>query len=86
MIAQLELWNERKSGRYEKKVYVLPKHLDEKVRSTPSCEITQLTGVLRCSATFHLFCGFALLIGRCCAPCCLFEHAKCWRAGPRVVQ
>ena len=32
VIAQLELWNERKSGRYEKKVYVLPKHLDEKVR------------------------------------------------------
>ena len=32
MIAQLELWNERKSGRYENKVYVLPKHLDEKVR------------------------------------------------------
>ena len=31
VIAQLELWNERKSGRYEKKVYVLPKHLDEKV-------------------------------------------------------
>jgi len=32
-IAQLELWNERKSGKYEKKVYVLPKHLDEKVGS-----------------------------------------------------
>jgi len=31
VIAQLELWNERKSGRYENKVYVLPKHLDEKV-------------------------------------------------------
>ncbi len=31
VIAQLELWNERESGRYEKKVYVLPKHLDEKV-------------------------------------------------------
>jgi adenosylhomocysteinase len=30
-IAQLELWNERNSGKYEKKVYVLPKHLDEKV-------------------------------------------------------
>lgn len=33
VIAQLELWNERTSGRYEKKVYVLPKHLDEKVAS-----------------------------------------------------
>ncbi|GLJ39956.1 hypothetical protein SUGI_0817410 [Cryptomeria japonica] len=31
VIAQLELWNERKIGKYEKKVYVLPKHLDEKV-------------------------------------------------------
>jgi adenosylhomocysteinase len=31
VIAQLELWNERESGKYEKKVYVLPKHLDEKV-------------------------------------------------------
>jgi adenosylhomocysteinase len=33
VIAQLELWNERTTGRYEKKVYVLPKHLDEKVAS-----------------------------------------------------
>ncbi|CAL5018931.1 unnamed protein product [Urochloa decumbens] len=31
VIAQLELWKERSSGKYEKKVYVLPKHLDEKV-------------------------------------------------------
>ncbi|KAI3932837.1 hypothetical protein MKX01_031819 [Papaver californicum] len=31
VIAQLELWNARKSRKYEKKVYVLPKHLDEKV-------------------------------------------------------
>ena len=31
VIAQLELWKERKTGKYEKKVYVLPKHLDEKV-------------------------------------------------------
>jgi hypothetical protein len=30
-IAQLELWAERTTGKYEKKVYVLPKHLDEKV-------------------------------------------------------
>merc|ERR1711966_596626 len=31
-IAQLELWNERKTGKYATgKVYVLPKHLDEKV-------------------------------------------------------
>lgn len=31
VIAQLELWNERSSDKYERKVYVLPKHLDEKV-------------------------------------------------------
>ena len=29
VIAQIELWNN--SNKYEKKVYVLPKHLDEKV-------------------------------------------------------
>ena len=34
VIAQLELWNEKDSGKYEKKVYVLPKHLDEKVAAT----------------------------------------------------
>merc|ERR1719243_290606 len=31
VIAQLELWQEKESKKYEKKVYVLPKHLDEKV-------------------------------------------------------
>lgn len=31
VIAQLELWNEKSTGKYEKKVYVLPKHLDEEV-------------------------------------------------------
>jgi len=31
VVAQLELWNERSTNKYEKKVYVLPKHLDEKV-------------------------------------------------------
>jgi len=31
VVAQLELWNERKSTKYSNKVYVLPKHLDEKV-------------------------------------------------------
>ena len=29
VIAQIELWNN--SDKYQKKVYVLPKHLDEKV-------------------------------------------------------
>lgn len=31
VVAQLELWKERTSKKYERKVYVLPKHLDEKV-------------------------------------------------------
>jgi len=31
VVAQMELWNERSSAKYERKVYVLPKHLDEKV-------------------------------------------------------
>jgi len=31
VVAQLELWQERGKGKYENKVYVLPKHLDEKV-------------------------------------------------------
>jgi len=46
-IAQLELWNERKTGKYEKKVYVLPKHLDEKVAMLHlpklGAKLTQLT-------------------------------------------
>ncbi|CAA7400621.1 unnamed protein product [Spirodela intermedia] len=33
VIAQLELWKERATGKYKKEVYVLPKHLDEKVAS-----------------------------------------------------
>jgi len=31
VVAQMELWSERKSKKYENKVYVLPKALDEKV-------------------------------------------------------
>jgi len=31
VLAQIELWGDK--GKYEKKVYVLPKHLDEKVAS-----------------------------------------------------
>merc|ERR1719331_3089382 len=34
-LAQIELWDNRKSGKYEKKVYVLPKALDEKVYVLP---------------------------------------------------
>jgi len=31
VLAQLELWNNRDNNKYENKVYVLPKHLDEQV-------------------------------------------------------
>ena len=31
MLAQLELWDNNADGKYENQVYVLPKHLDEKV-------------------------------------------------------
>jgi len=47
VVAQLELWNERNSEKYERKVYVLPKHLDEKVARLHlgklGCELTLLT-------------------------------------------
>lgn len=33
VMAQLELWNSKGSGKYQNQVYVLPKHLDEKVAS-----------------------------------------------------
>jgi len=31
VLAQLELWNNKENDTYENKVYMLPKHLDEKV-------------------------------------------------------
>ncbi|MCH7701687.1 MAG: adenosylhomocysteinase [Planctomycetes bacterium] len=31
MLAQIELWENRSTGKYDKQVYVLPKLLDEKV-------------------------------------------------------
>ena len=31
VLAQIELWSNNKDGQYERQVYVLPKHLDEKV-------------------------------------------------------
>lgn len=31
MLAQIELWENRNTDKYEKKVYKLPRHLDEKV-------------------------------------------------------
>ena len=45
VIAQIELWNNHKN--YENKVYVLPKHLDEKVASfhlkKVGAKLTELT-------------------------------------------
>jgi adenosylhomocysteinase len=47
VVAQLELWKERNSKKYENKVYVLPKHLDEKVARLHlgklGCKLTELT-------------------------------------------
>ena len=47
VIAQLELWNERSTGKYDKKVYVLPKKLDEEVAfshlSALDINLTKLT-------------------------------------------
>ena len=31
VVAQIELWQNRDSGKYKKQVYTLPKNLDEKV-------------------------------------------------------
>jgi adenosylhomocysteinase len=31
VVAQIELWNNRNNGKFGKQVYILPKHLDEKV-------------------------------------------------------
>jgi len=31
VVAQIELWNNRSTGKFDKQVYILPKHLDEKV-------------------------------------------------------
>ncbi|KAK9865522.1 hypothetical protein WJX84_011876 [Apatococcus fuscideae] len=53
VIAQLELWNERNSGRYEKKVYVLPKHLDEKVAALHLAKLNaKLTKLTKDQATY----------------------------------
>jgi adenosylhomocysteinase len=46
-IAQIELWAERDSGKYPVGVYVLPKHLDEKVARLQlkklNAQLTELT-------------------------------------------
>jgi len=47
VVAQLEIWKEKDSKKYDKKVYVLPKHLDEKVARLHldklGAKITELT-------------------------------------------
>jgi len=47
VVAQLELWKEKDSKKYDNKVYVLPKHLDEKVARLHldklGCQLTELT-------------------------------------------
>merc|ERR1711967_177938 len=52
-IAQLELWNERFTGKYEKKVYLLPKQLDEKVAQLHSAKLgAKLTVLTDDQATY----------------------------------
>jgi len=47
VVAQLEIWKEKDTKKYERKVYVLPKHLDEKVARLHldklGCKLTDLT-------------------------------------------
>jgi len=47
VVAQLELWKEKDTKKYDNKVYVLPKHLDEKVARLHleklGCQLTELT-------------------------------------------
>merc|ERR1712151_152981 len=47
VLAQVELWKKKDTGEYENKVYVLPKHLDEKVAklhlASLGAELTELT-------------------------------------------
>jgi len=47
VVAQLEIWKEKDTKKYDKKVYVLPKHLDEKVARLHldklGCKLTVLT-------------------------------------------
>ncbi len=47
VMAQVELWENRDSGKYKNEVYVLPKHLDEKVATLHlkklGAKLTQLT-------------------------------------------
>jgi adenosylhomocysteinase len=47
-LAQVELWENRTSGKYSNQVYILPKHLDEKVARLHlphlNAKLTVLTG------------------------------------------
>jgi adenosylhomocysteinase len=47
VMAQIELWQSRGTGKYKNEVYVLPKHLDEKVAALHlgqiGAKLTQLT-------------------------------------------
>jgi len=47
VVAQLEIWKEKDTKKYDNKVYVLPKHLDEKVARLHldklGCKLTELT-------------------------------------------
>ena len=86
VIAQLELWNERASGRYENKVYVLPKHLDEKVAALHlpklgakltilSDDQARLSAALSCPPVQHASFPWH---ASCSAPC----NLACWMELP----
>ena len=76
VIAQLELWNERKSGRYENKVYVLPKHLDEKVRLPKLLTLISFTSQ---SVAVSLSTVPPSAHGACCCTLSYYDHV-CKRA------
>jgi S-adenosylhomocysteine hydrolase len=52
VIAQIELWNNHKN--YENKVYVLPKHLDEKVATLHLKKVgAKLTKIIQRTSRLH---------------------------------
>ena len=53
VLAQMELWGKRDKGDYAKKVYVLPKHLDEKVARLHLAKIgVKLTELTKAQAEY----------------------------------
>src|SRR3990167_3160365 len=74
VLAQIELWNHH--DQYENKVYVLPKHLDEKVASLHLEKVGVKLTHAKLSKLHRLYCGFvsqyAQNTHRPCGHCCCF--------------